>query len=244
MDAVANTQECLYTMSTNNIEAAIMKIDLQKDFDCLDWGFIECLLEKIGLRACAIRWIMACVENVNYAVIINGIPSRFFQAERGLRQGCPLSPLLFILAMNSLSIHINNAVADNRCMPINICRQVYISHNLFIEDVLLITMLCRLSWTCLKNILDRFQKATGIYINKGKSSLYHNGANLEMVKSISELFGIESRPINEGLKYLGFHLKAKGYSKLDWQWLTARYYKKIATWEHRSLSLAGRVILS
>lgn len=51
---------------------------------------------------------MACIENVDYAVIINDIPSHFFQAERG----CPLLPLLFILAMNSLRIHINKAVAD------------------------------------------------------------------------------------------------------------------------------------
>lgn len=107
-------------MISKNLDAAILKIDLQKTYDYLDWGFVRCLLAKIGLRPNSIRWIMACVENVNYMVIINGIPSHFFQAERGLRQGCPLSPLLFILAMNSLSIHINKAVSENRCRPVKI----------------------------------------------------------------------------------------------------------------------------
>jgi len=187
---------------------------------------------------------MACVENVNYAVIINGIPSHFFQVERGLRQGCPLSPLLFILAMNSLSIHINKVVTENRCRPIMICRNNFISHILFVDDVLIFAMLCRISWICLSDILERFQRASGLIINKAKSTLFHNDVNMELVNWISELFGIETWSLKEGLKYLGFQLKAKGYSKNDWQWLIERYYKKISAWEYRSLSLAGRVILS
>ena len=67
---------------------------------------------------------------------------------------------------------------------------------------------------------------------------------MELVKWISELFGIETRSLKDGIKYLGFQLKAKGYSKSDWQWLIERYYKKISAWEFRSLSLASRVILS
>lgn len=67
---------------------------------------------------------------------------------------------------------------------------------------------------------------------------------MELVNWISELFGIETRSLKDGLKYLGFQLKAKGYSKNDWQWLIERYYKSISAWEYRSLSLVGRFILS
>jgi len=89
LDAVANTQECLHSLFSQNIEAAIMKIDLQKAYDCLDWGFIERLLAKIGLKSNSIQWIMACIENVNYAVIINGIPSHFFSSRERLVSGLP-----------------------------------------------------------------------------------------------------------------------------------------------------------
>ena len=92
---------------------------------------------KIGLRPEMIKWIMACVENVNYAININGVPSSYFLAERGLRQGCPLAPILFILAMNTLSLHINKVVNENICRPIKISRYISISHNLFVDDVLL-----------------------------------------------------------------------------------------------------------
>lgn len=171
---------------------------------------------------------MACVEMVNYAVIINGIPSSYFPAERGLRQGCPLSLLLFISAMNAVSLHINRAVSDKRCQPLKICRNNYISHNLFADDILIFAMLCRLTWTCLYDILSRFQKETGMQINEHKSIFLHNDVSMDLVNWLSALFGIEARSIKHGIKYLGFQLKAKGYSKLDWQWLIDRYYKKIS----------------
>eukprot|EP00253_Pinus_taeda_P005605 PITA_05605 len=85
LDAVTTTQECIYTMFSKNIDEAILKIELQKAYDCIDWGFIRCLLARIGLGDEMISWIMACIEGVNYAININGIPSPYFTAERGLR---------------------------------------------------------------------------------------------------------------------------------------------------------------
>jgi len=243
LDAVAMTQECLFSIISKNIDAAILKIDLAKAFDCVDWGFIRIMLAKIGLRPQCINWIMACVENVQYAVIVNGIPSSFFKAERGLRQGCPLSPLLFILVMDSLSLQISHAVTERRCMPVKICRGISVLHNFFVDDVLLAAMLCRESWECIHGILCKFQSATGLVINKLKSMLYINDSENPIGQWIAGLFGITIDPIRNGLKYLGFPLKAKGYGPRDWQWLVDRFFKKIALWEARWLSLAGRFIL-
>lgn len=85
LDAIAMTQECLFTINSKNIDAAALKIDLKKAFDSVDWGFLRILVAKIGLRLQGINWIMACIENANFSVIINGIPSSFFKVERGLR---------------------------------------------------------------------------------------------------------------------------------------------------------------
>eukprot|EP00253_Pinus_taeda_P010356 PITA_10356 len=213
LDDVAMTQECLFSMLSNNIDVAILKIDLKKAYDCVDWGFLRILLAKIELRIQGINWIMSCVENVRYSVIINGITSSFFPAERGLRQGCPLSPLLFILVMNSLSLQINKAVAERRCRPIRIYKDTFLSHNLFVDDVLIFAMLCRATWYCLNEILEKFQRASGLVINKNKSSLYHNESNMDTFHWIADLIGINPVSIKEGFKYLGFNLKAKGNSK-------------------------------
>eukprot|EP00253_Pinus_taeda_P016842 PITA_16842 len=210
-DAVAMTQECLFSMATNNTEAAIYKIDLKKAYDCVDWSFLRILLAKIGLRSKGIEWVMACVENVHFSVIINGIPSSFFKAERGLRQGCPLSPLLFILVMNTLNLQINRAVADKECRPVKICKDIYLSHNLFVDDILI--SLC--------------------YAKNPGSAFSTSCKN----------FNQHQESIDNGIKYLGFNLKAKGYRKQDWSWLIDRFYYMISGWERRFLSLAGRFIL-
>eukprot|EP00253_Pinus_taeda_P009348 PITA_09348 len=242
-DVVAMTQECLFSMVSNNTEAAILKIDLKKAYDCVDWGFLRILLAKIGLRSKGIEWVMACVENVHYSVIINGIPSSFFKAERGLCQGCPLSPLLFILVMNTLSLQINRAVADKQFRPVKVCKDIYLSHNLFVDDILIFAMLCKQTWICINSILQKFQSASGILINTDKSKLFHNGTNDELILWIVNLLGVGLDSISSGIKYLGFNLKAKGYRKQDWSWLIDRFYCRIAGWEWRFLSLAGRFIL-
>eukprot|EP00253_Pinus_taeda_P035371 PITA_35371 len=244
LDVVAYTQECIFSMFSKNIDAVVLKIDLQKAYDCIDWGFIRCLLAKIGLRSEMINWIMACIEKVNYAININGIPSPYFHAERGLRQGCPLAPIIFILAMNTLSLHICKAVDEHRCIPIKISRHISLSHNLFVDDVLLCAMLQQSSWDCLFDILNNFQKATGLVINKSKSILYYNGAYMDLINRIAAMFGVLTCPIQNGITYLGFQLKTNNYSAKDWEWLIERFYKKISSWEFRTLSLAGRVILA
>eukprot|EP00253_Pinus_taeda_P013002 PITA_13002 len=243
MDAVASTQECIHSIFTNDLDGAILKIDLQKAYDYVDWGFIRCLLAHIGIRPDMIMWIMACIENVNYAININGIPTSFFTAERGLRQGCPLAPIIFILVMNSLSLHINNAVNDHRCSPIRISRHISLSHNLFVDDILICAMLQLPSWQCLFDIMINFQKATGLIINKKKSTLYFNGENNELINTIADMFEVQSLPIRNGISYLGFHLKPR-YMSSDWEWLVQRYYNKISSWEFRTLSMAGRVTLT
>lgn len=104
-------------------------------------------------------------------------------------------------------------------------------------------MLCRATWNCLNDILEKFQTASGLVINRDKSMLYHNESNMETVLWIAALIGINQVSIKEGIKYLGFNLKAKGNYKQDWQWLIDRFYKKNSGWESRFLSLAGRFIL-
>eukprot|EP00253_Pinus_taeda_P034692 PITA_34692 len=186
---------------------------------------------------------MACVENINFSVIVNGTPSPFFKAERGLRQGCPLSPLLFFLVMNSLSIQLKRAESGFYFQPIKMAKDFYLSHNLFVDDILVFAMLHKASWLCLLSIFDRFQSASGICINKEKSKFYHNDMDVETASWTASIFGIEAVSIDCGMKYLGFSLKPNGYNRDDWSWLLDRFYSRILGWESRHLSLAGRLVL-
>jgi len=102
-DAVGAAQEGLHTIKTKGIRACLLKIDLIKAYDRVDWGYLRLLLLHIGIDYATVEWIMACVCNVSFSVLVNGSPSEFFYGSRGLRQGCPLSPLLFLLIIEGLS---------------------------------------------------------------------------------------------------------------------------------------------
>lgn len=219
LEAVALTQECLHSIHARKINVALLKIYLKKSYDCIHWGFLRCLLAKIGLDSKCSKWIIACVVDVNYAVLINGIPTSFFSAARGLRQCCSLSPILFILVMDSLSLHNKMVVHEKRCRPVAFSRDISISHNLFVDDILLSAMLCKASWICLHDILGRFQKAMGMCINKGKSSFHVENIQGDLISFLSQLFNIKAIPINEDLKYLCYQLKPVGYSSADWTWI-------------------------
>jgi len=106
---VGTAQECLHSIKQKNQKALILKLDLKKAYDLISWDFLQLILIKFGFSLTSIRWIMSCVSSVSYEFLINGEPF-FFHRGKGLRQGCPLSPLLFILIMESLSILIRKEI--------------------------------------------------------------------------------------------------------------------------------------
>jgi len=84
-DAIGAAHECLHSIKQKNLKALIMKLDLKKAFDCIDWDFLRLVLHAVGFREKFINWILSCVSSANLAVLINGDPSQFFKSERGLR---------------------------------------------------------------------------------------------------------------------------------------------------------------
>ena len=96
-------QEGLHSMKTRNLKGAILKIDLSKAYDKVSWLYIHMLLIHLGFGIAFVRWIMSCNTTVSFSVLINGAASPFFHVERGLMQGFPLSPLLFLLVAEGLS---------------------------------------------------------------------------------------------------------------------------------------------
>jgi hypothetical protein len=108
-EAIGVSQEALHNIKTQKQKGAVLKIDLSKAYDRVSWLFLRMLLTHLGFGLPFINWVMSCITSVSFAVLINGAASPFFLAERGLRQGCPLSPLLFLLVAEGLSRDLSEA---------------------------------------------------------------------------------------------------------------------------------------
>jgi len=89
-----------------------LKLDLKKAYDKVNWIFLRMLLIHIGLKWEVFKWIIGCISSVNYAILINGSPTYFFKGNNGIIQGCPLSPLLFLLVIEALCRKIRKAHTD------------------------------------------------------------------------------------------------------------------------------------
>ena len=194
----------MHSMHTGKKEATILKIDLFKAYDTVEWSHFRLVLLKIGLPVQSIRWIMACISSVTYVVLINGFPTKFFKAQRGIRQGCALSPLIFILIMDGFSRIMRMALSSRYISRFSFSTEVCITHSIFVDDLLIFCQINRNHCFYIHYILIRFGKAFGLCINKGKSFIIFDIGDEHEIRFIAEFMGINVKRAAEGLLYLGF----------------------------------------
>ena len=131
--------ECIHHIQTLKRISPLCayKLDLSKAYDRVDWDFLEGALIKWGFAPEWIYLVMACVKLVKYSVKFNGKLLDSFIPTRGLRQGDPLSPFLFLFVVDALSVLVHKYVAEEGLREVTICRRApTITHLLFADDSL------------------------------------------------------------------------------------------------------------
>ena len=186
---------------------------------------------------------MGCVDSSNFTVLINRTPTNFFSSSRGIRRGFPLSPLHFVLTIESLSLLIKHTQHDGLIRGFKVSSSLYLTHFLFVDDVLLFGVGTVEEWQHFKILLDLFFLATGMSISEEKSSFLYNEIDDIVRDSVVDILTFKMDPLSMGFKYLGFYLKPMGYHANDWRWLLNKFEKRISNWSSRLLSLGGRLIL-
>eukprot|EP00253_Pinus_taeda_P033725 PITA_33725 len=242
-EAIGVAQEVIHSVKMKKKKGVVLKIDLSKAYDRISWLYLRMLLTHVGFSYPFVSWIMGYITNVIFAVLVNGVASSFFNSQRGLRQGCPLSPLLFLLVAEGLSRLIHKARREEKVKGIEVAINLYITHLLFVDDILIFTNGNYNELKEFKCIFYLFLKATGMQINSGKSQVCFADFERRERNRMKNLFPFPIQSLDDPFKYLGFWLKPIVYKKEDWNWLIAKIESRISHWSFRWLSRAGRLTL-
>ncbi|CAJ2628079.1 unnamed protein product [Trifolium pratense] len=202
------------TKTKGKIGDVALKLDISKAYDRIEWDYLRGVMQKMGFCTQWIKWIMMCVESVDYSVLVNNNVAGPITPSRGLRQGDPLSPYLFIICAKGLSALIRKAEARGDIHGIKICRNApIISHLLFADDCFLFFRASSNEAEAMKNILETYEAASGQAINFQKSEIFCSRNVLGGVRdSIANCLGVHA--------VLGTGARNKGIHWMSWDKLS------------------------
>ncbi|KAA3480252.1 reverse transcriptase [Gossypium australe] len=219
-----------------------VKIDMSKAYDRVDWNFIEQVMKKMGFEKRWVDMILKCVSTVSYSVIVNGLASESFLPFRGLRQGDPLSPFLFLFCGEGLSSLMRLANAGNRIKGVKASRNgPTITHLLFADDCILFAEATDTGAISLKQILREYAMTTGQCVNFDKSTVFFSKNTPESEKT-AVLQILTIRISNDIERYLGLPNMVGRKKRSSFQNLKDRLNQKIDNWSTRALSQGGKEV--
>lgn len=224
-------------LKQNNHSGIIMQIDFEKAFDSVNWKFMETTLNKYGFGESFKKWVKLMYTDISSAVLNNGHLTKFFQIKRGVRQGCPLSAILFILIVELLAQLLNNR-KDIRGVTIQ-NKELKILQ--FADDTNIILEIKEHIPKVLK-LLKFFQKMSGLKTNVEKTVVYHIGCYQES-QTAGRTYGLRWETNN--ISVLGVTL-----SDDENENYTINFQKRIQSietltriWAQRRLSLKGKITI-
>ena len=139
-----------------------LKLDMNKAYDRVEWKFLERAMLHLGFFGRFVATIMSCVKSISYSVLLNGVPGSTIKPSRGLRQGDPLSPYLFLVCAMGLQGLLHKAESEGLIRRVSICRNgPRVSHLFFADDSVLFCRAKELECQVILDILSIYEKGSG-----------------------------------------------------------------------------------
>uniref|UniRef100_A0A2N9HFI3 Reverse transcriptase domain-containing protein n=1 Tax=Fagus sylvatica TaxID=28930 RepID=A0A2N9HFI3_FAGSY len=242
LDNVVIAQELIHSIhrKKGRVGQLILKLDLEKAYDRLEWDFIREVLTFFKFSPPFVDLVLECVSTSSFSILVNGGQLENFKPSRGIRQGDPLSPYLFILCMEYLSLKILEACDNNSRKAIKASRSgPSFSHLFFADDLLLCTEASSSCCHTITRILEDFCLQSGQKVSLPKSKVFFSpNVNPNLRHHLCGILGVSSTP-NLG-KYLGFPLRSNGRSSRDFDFVVEKVQAKLSNWKAKLLSPASR----
>ncbi|CAL1404087.1 unnamed protein product [Linum trigynum] len=221
----------------------MLKLDMKKAYDMVDWDCLEALLKNYGFDDRWCRWVSSCIRTVNFSILFNGEAAEEFKPSRGIRQGDPLSPFLFILMSNALTFLIDKAVSQNQLKGIRLnARCPILTHCLFADDTVIFGKADLQEAEKILDLIREYGAITGQEVNINKSSVFFS-ANVPDVDKAAIIGHIGFASSNCHTKYLGVPTEWGNSKKETFQFLIQRMEKMGEAWKSLLLSHGGKEVL-
>ena len=216
---------------------------MAKASDRVKWNYLRAIMEALGFPETWCSLVMKCVSSVSFSVRVNGVFSDSFTTTRGIRQGDPISPYLFLLCSEGLSCMLKNIG------PLYISRGVrvstkapWISHLLFADDCLIFTQASKGGAERVASILDGYNKGSGQLVNKQKSAIFFSSnSEQECKQEVQAILQIPNEALGE--RYLGLPTSAGRGASNAFNYVPARVRGFVEGWAEKDLSCAAREVL-
>ena len=245
-DNVLITHEVLHYLKTSDAKKRChmaVKTDMIKAYDRLEWEFIRQVFDQLGFDPIWTNWVMQCVSTVTYLFLINDSVLGNVQPQRGIRQGDPLSPYLFILCVEVLSGLCTAAQNSGDLTGMKVARQCpRINHLLFADDTMFFVRADLRSCYTLNAILKDYELASGQQINTAKSYISFSARTPQETRvRVKDTLGIANE---EGVgKYLGLPELFTRKKRDLFTSIVDRITCKAASWSTRRLLAVAKLTM-
>ncbi|CAM8915895.1 unnamed protein product [Rhodiola kirilowii] len=220
-----------------------LKLDMSKAYDRIEWGFLKSILLRLGFNENWVSKIMSYVSCTTYCIRVNDVITPVFIPQRGLRQGDPLSPYLYILCTEWLSYKLRQSHLSGSFPGLKIAnRAPPVTHLLFADDCLLLFKLGKDTVTVIKDSLASYEKLSGQCVNYDKSELV---LSPNASSDLRQIFvnQLSVRCVSSHEKYLGLPLLLKRRLSINFAGIVDKYWSTMNGWKSGHLSIGGREVL-
>ncbi|GJX66972.1 RNA-directed DNA polymerase, eukaryota [Tanacetum coccineum] len=233
--------EILQWCTKKKKKTLIFKVDFEKAFDSIRWDFLDDVLKEFGFRCKWRNWIQSCLTSSKGSILVNGCPTNEFQFYKGLKQGDPLSPFLFILVMESLHLSFQRIVNAGMFKGIVLDQSLCLSHMFYADDAIFLGEWSDGNISTLIHVLKCFFHASGLKINLNKSKIM--GINVESAQVIQAAAKLGCLVLKCPFYYLGTRVGGSMTRVQAWQEIVEKVKSRLSKWKSKTLSIGGRLTL-
>ncbi|GKB83015.1 RNA-directed DNA polymerase, eukaryota, reverse transcriptase zinc-binding domain protein [Tanacetum coccineum] len=219
----------------------IFKVDFEKAYDSVRWDYLDDVLKRFGFGEKWCGWIQNCLLSSKGSVIVNGSPTKEFQFHRGLKQGDPLSPFLFLLIMESLHISMQRVVDAGLFRGIQVGSSLQVSHLFYADDAVFMGHWSEANIDTILRVLDCFYHASGLRINMLKSKLMGISVSSDKVDQAAKKIGCAILQVP--FSYLGSKVGCLMSRIQSWSEIVNNILTRLSKWKLKTLSIGGRLTL-